>query len=101
MTTSINDLIVAAPDTSCDVELAKGPWEFDTFPGYGPGASENDVIPEPVVRPGQLPAEYQRMSDDELHARIRAAKDDARQPARDPRPLLPARRGHPVRRLRR
>jgi quinolinate synthase len=74
-TTSVNDIIVAAPETSCDVELAKGPWEFDTFPGYGPGSSEYDVIPDPVVRPGQLPAEYQRMSDDELHARIRAAKE--------------------------
>ena len=74
MTTSVNELITAAPQESCDVELAKGPWEFDTFPGYGPGASEDDVIPEPVVRPGQLPAAYQRMSDDELHARIRAAK---------------------------
>jgi quinolinate synthase len=71
---SVNTQIVEAPATSCDVELAKGPWEFDTFPGYGPGASERDVMPEPVVRPGQLPAAYQTMSDDELHARIRAAK---------------------------
>jgi quinolinate synthase len=44
-------------------------------PGYGPGSSENDVIPEPVTRPGQLPVEYQRMSDDELHERIRIAKE--------------------------
>ncbi|MET1036756.1 MAG: quinolinate synthase NadA, partial [Aeromicrobium sp.] len=65
---SVNTLIVEQPTESCDVELAKGPWEFDTFPGYGPGASEDDVIPEPVVRPGQLPAAYQRMSDEELHA---------------------------------
>ena len=50
--TSVNTLIVEQPTESCDVELAKGPWEFDTFPGYGPGASEDDVIPEPVVRPG-------------------------------------------------
>ncbi|MCW2830521.1 MAG: quinolinate synthase, partial [Aeromicrobium sp.] len=74
MTTSINDVIVAQPTASCDVELAKGPWVFDAMPGYGPGASENDVIPDPVVRPGQLPAAYQRMSDVELHARIKAAK---------------------------
>jgi len=73
--TSINATIVAAPAASCDVELVKGPWEFDTIPGYGPGCSEDDVIPEPVVRPGQLPAAYQRMSDEELHARIRAAKE--------------------------
>ncbi len=72
---SVNDQIVAAPSSSCDTELAKGPWIFDLVPGYGPGSSENDVIPDPVTRPGQLPVEYQRMSDDELHARIRAAKD--------------------------
>jgi quinolinate synthase len=71
---SVNTLISEQPAASCDVELAKGPWEFDLFPGYGPGASEDDLIPEPVTRPGQLPAAYQRMSDDELHARIRAAK---------------------------
>ncbi|HUS20534.1 MAG TPA: quinolinate synthase NadA [Aeromicrobium sp.] len=77
MTTSVsvNDQIVAAPASSCDTELAQGPWIFDLVPGYGPGSSEDDVIPEPVTRPGQLPAEYQRMSDDELHARIRAAKE--------------------------
>ncbi|MEO6605948.1 MAG: quinolinate synthase NadA [Aeromicrobium sp.] len=72
--TSVNDIISADPAASCDVELVKGPWEFDTIPGYGPGCSEDDVIPEPVVRPGQLPAAYQKMSDDELHSRIRAAK---------------------------
>jgi quinolinate synthase len=73
-TKSVDTLIVEQPAASCDVELAKAPWEFDAFPGYGPGASEDDVIPEPVVRPGQLPAAYQRMSPDELHARIVAAK---------------------------
>ncbi|GAA3528624.1 quinolinate synthase NadA [Aeromicrobium panaciterrae] len=73
--TSVHDIITADPAASCDVELAKGPWEFDTIPGYGPGSSEDDVIPDPVVRPGQLPAVYQKMSDDELHARIRAAKE--------------------------
>jgi len=76
MSISVNEQIVAEPTQTCDVELAKGPWEFDTVPGYGPGASELDVIPNPVTRPGQLPAEYQRMSDDELHARIRAAKEN-------------------------
>jgi quinolinate synthase len=75
MSTSINELIVTAPTSTCDAELAKGPWEFDSMPGYGPGASEDDTIPDPVVRPGQLPVAYQRMSDDELHARIWAAKE--------------------------
>ncbi|MFL6088661.1 MAG: quinolinate synthase NadA [Aeromicrobium sp.] len=74
-TLSVNDQIVATPASSCDTELAQGPWIFDLVPGYGPGSSENDVIPAPVTRPGQLPVEYQRMSDDELHARIRAAKE--------------------------
>jgi quinolinate synthase len=74
-TASVNDRIVAAPANSCDTELASGPWIFDLVPGYGPGCSEDDVIPEPVTRPGQLPVAYQRMSDDELHARIRAAKE--------------------------
>jgi quinolinate synthase len=74
MTFSVDDLITASPSSSCDTELARGPWDFDLAPGYGPGASEDDVIPVPVTRPGQLPATYQRMSDDELHARIRAAK---------------------------
>jgi quinolinate synthase len=74
-TASVNDRIVAAPANSCDTELASGPWIFDLVPGYGPGSSEDDVIPEPVTRPGQLPVAYQRMSDDELHARIRAAKE--------------------------
>jgi len=74
MTLSINDLIVSAPGSSCDADLAKQPWEFDRMPGYGPGASETDVIPAPVTRPGQLPAAYQRMDEEELHARIRAAK---------------------------
>ena len=72
---SVNDVITAAPSASCDADLARGPWDFDLAPGYGPGASELDVIPEPVIRPGQLPTAYQRMSDDELHARIRTAKE--------------------------
>lgn len=72
---SVNDRIVDAPGASCDTELAAEPWIFDLVPGYGPGASEDDVIPDPVVRSGQLPVAYQRMSDEELHARIKAAKE--------------------------
>ena len=75
LTLSVNDVITAAPSSSCDVDLARGPWDFDLAPGYGPGASELDTIPVPVTRPGQLPTVYQRMSDDELHARIRMAKE--------------------------
>ncbi|HWV26521.1 MAG TPA: quinolinate synthase NadA [Aeromicrobium sp.] len=74
MSTSINQQVVAAPTQTCDAELAKGPWEFDAFPGYGPGASELDVIPDPVVRRGQLPVEYQKADEADLHRRIAAAK---------------------------
>ena len=74
LTRSVDAAITANPSATCDTDLADGPWVFDLSPGYGPGASEGDVIPDPVVRPGQLPAAYQRMSDEELHARIRAAK---------------------------
>lgn len=73
-TASVAELIAATGD-SCDADLDKGPWIFDLVPGYGPGASEADAIAEPVTRPGQLPAAYQTMSDHELHARIRRAKD--------------------------
>lgn len=72
---SVNQAIVADPKSTCDVDLEKGPWNFDSFPGYGPGASEFDPIPNPVVRPGQLPVEYQKMDEDELHRRIVSAKE--------------------------
>lgn len=73
--TSVDTIIRTAPAESCTPELAEGPWTFDLgTPGYGPGASMGDVIPTGSPRQGQLPAEYQRASNDELHARIRAAK---------------------------
>ncbi|NVM93995.1 quinolinate synthase NadA [Arthrobacter wenxiniae] len=65
---------------SCDDDLAKGPWEFDLAealagtPGYGPGASNADTAPVETPRQGQLPQEYKDASDDELTARIMAAK---------------------------
>ena len=79
-TASINDriqLIVSGESTesTCSPSLAKGPWEFDTgTPSYGPGASMGDVIPTGSPVQGALPAEYKTASNDELHARIRAAK---------------------------
>jgi quinolinate synthase len=72
---SVQETIATEPASSCNPELDQGPWIFDVVPGYGPGSSEGDVIPEPITRPGQLPVEYQRLSDDEQHARIRAAKE--------------------------
>jgi quinolinate synthase len=60
--------------STCAPELADGPWTFDQTPGYGPGASLGDIIPTGSPRQGQLPVEYQRASNEELHERIRAAK---------------------------
>jgi len=69
--------IVAGTTTgsTCSTDLAATPWTFDTVPGYGPGASMGDVIPTGSPRQGELPAEYREASEDELHARIRAAKE--------------------------
>ena len=64
-----------APGETCAPELADGPWQFDATPGYGPGSSMFDLIPTGSPRQGGLPVEYQNASNDELHARIRAAKD--------------------------
>ena len=64
----------ASTDATCTTDLAVGPWDFDTRPGYGPGSSMGDVIPTGAPRQGELPQEYRDASDDELDARIRAAK---------------------------
>lgn len=72
--TSIDVLIRTAPDEACSTDLAKGPWEFDTAPGYGPGSSMGDVIPTGAPRQGELPVAYREADATELHDRIRAAK---------------------------
>ncbi len=61
-------------ESTCNTDLAAGSVEFDTRPGYGPGSSMGDVIPVGSPRQGELPAEYREASDEELDARIRAAK---------------------------
>ncbi|MBN9213274.1 MAG: quinolinate synthetase [Microbacterium sp. SCN 70-200] len=68
--------IVAGASTAetCNTDLAAGPWDFDTRPGYGPGSSMGDVIPTGAPRQGELPPEYREASEEELHDRIRAAK---------------------------
>ena len=72
---SIDTLITSAPGETCAPELARGPWTFDlAAPSYGPGASMGDVIPTGAPRQGMLPVEYQEASNEELHERIRAAK---------------------------
>lgn len=60
--------------STCNTDLAAGPWDFDRRPGYGPGASMGDVIPTGAPRQGELPREYREASEEELDARIRAAK---------------------------
>jgi len=64
----------ASTDATCTTDLAVGPWDFDTRPGYGPGSSMGDVIPAGAPRQGELPQAYRDATDDELDARIRAAK---------------------------
>ncbi|GAA3915590.1 quinolinate synthase NadA [Microbacterium invictum] len=68
--------IVAGSSTAstCTTDLATGPWDFDTRPGYGPGSSMGDVIPTGAPRQGELPAEYREASEEELDVRVRAAK---------------------------
>lgn len=78
-TASVNEriqLIVkgASSESTCSPSLADGPWGFDAVPGYGPGASSADAIPADAPKQGELPDEYRRASDSELHERIRAAK---------------------------
>ncbi|WP_217180349.1 quinolinate synthase NadA [Streptomyces sp. AC495_CC817] len=64
----------SSTDATCSTDLAAGPWDFDVRPGYGPGSSMGDVIPTGAPRQGELPAEYREAGEDELDARIRAAK---------------------------
>ncbi|KNY07514.1 quinolinate synthase NadA [Microbacterium sp. GCS4] len=65
----------ASTDETCATDLAVGPWDFDTRPGYGPGSSMGDVIPTGAPRQGELPREYREAGEDELDERIRAAKE--------------------------
>ena len=63
-----------APGSTCSTDLAADPWNFDTHPGYGPGASMGDVIPTGAPRQGELPSEYRDADEAELAERIRSAK---------------------------
>jgi quinolinate synthase len=80
-TASVNDRIqlIAAGgsnESTCSPSLARGPWEFDTgAPDYGPGASMGDVIPTGSPVQGALPQEYKTATTEELHERIRVAKN--------------------------
>lgn len=59
---------------SCDTDLVRDPWAIDLRPGYGPGASDADVIPADAPRQGALPARYTNASDEELDRWIVEAK---------------------------
>lgn len=80
-TASVNELIQLSvkggkTDATCGTSLAKGPWEFDKgIAEYGPGASLDDHIPANSPIQAQIPASYREASDEELDARIRAAKE--------------------------
>ncbi|PRZ40496.1 quinolinate synthetase [Antricoccus suffuscus] len=73
--TTIKLIGQGAPGSTCAPGLADEPWTFDSIPGYGPGASQGDVLPASAPRQGVLPDEYQHASIDELDARILSAKE--------------------------
>jgi len=52
--TVIRGITNGAAGEVCTPDLAKGPWEFDATPGYGPGSSMLDVIPTGAPRQGAL-----------------------------------------------
>ena len=64
-----------APST-CSTDLSANPWDFApaVSAGYGPGASEDDVVPAGAPAQPVIPEEYQHASAEELDRRITAAK---------------------------
>ncbi|MDO9378685.1 MAG: quinolinate synthase NadA [Nocardioidaceae bacterium] len=72
---SVDTTIRTGAVSTCDSDLASGPWVFDLAPPtYGPGASVADPVPADTPRQGALPQEYRDASPDELHDRIVAAR---------------------------
>lgn len=64
-----------AKENVCAPEVLLPPWVgADPFVGYGPGSSMSDPIPTGSPRQGAIPQEYRDASDEELDARIVAAK---------------------------
>ena len=62
--------------TLCSPKLTQAPWRFDAPlpPHYGPGSSQDDVIPAHAPRQQALPAFYCSLGEAEMDARIRHAK---------------------------
>lgn len=70
---NIARLNLLAPGSTCSDDLKSNPW--DAPGGYGPGASEADEVPAGYPVQGSIPQEYLKASDQELDARILAAKE--------------------------
>lgn len=70
---NIARLNLLAPGSTCSDDLKSNPW--DTPGGYGPGASEAGEVPAGYPVQGSIPQEYLKASDQELDARILAAKE--------------------------
>ena len=87
--------------STCGPDLASAPWVFDAGAHLRPRCLGGSTPPRPPPQQGDIPAEYREASDEELTARILAAKETLGERAGHPRPPLPARGHHPVRRLRR
>ena len=72
---SVARQIAANPEGSCEPDLVAEPWSFDDVPGYGPGSSSQDPFPTHTPSQGEIPAHYREASDQELHERIREARE--------------------------
>ncbi len=74
---TIQRIAAGADGQTCSPDLADGPWAIDLLPepSYGPGSSMGDIIPTGAPRQGRLPRDYQTATNDELHDRIRAARE--------------------------
>lgn len=71
--------ITNAPLTAgqlCNPKLNEGPWHLDAPlpPHYGPGSSQNDVIPAGSPVQAQLPSVYRALTEAQLAERITQAK---------------------------
>src|SRR5262247_3354298 len=75
--TAMTNAVQARPGvTLCSPKLTQAPWRFDAPlpPQYGPGSSQDDVIPAHAPRQQALPPFYCSLGDAEMDARIRRAK---------------------------
>jgi len=72
---SVARAIAADPSSACETDLAAAPWTFDDVPGYGPGSSSADPFPALAPTQDEIPAAYREASDEELHRRIREARE--------------------------